>query len=268
VVYLLLFLLGVLAAIVYVRFWKPWRWWLHRVKAWCAFHNIWWERYRSPRRDELCAYNPPTSDFWDTGRWGFKWTREFTYWWVNQSPVQRWVRAYLSWGWDLWRGRGHPLETWWWRLFRASLNWTNWYSGGNRWEWKWQPRTCSYDGGVHPEDAIRLLREGWVLEGTTKGYKSYMHPPPSSYKTFEEAYPHVYAHQLCKEHQAGHKGERIPVYPWSPVPPVKLYVQHFTEEQIRRVNAVAAAQRQREREDAYTQAMNAIVRNPEGQSTS
>lgn len=67
-----------------------------------------------------------------------------------------------------------------------------------------QPRTCSFCGGVHPEDAIALIAVGnWRVEGTTKGYKRYLQPP--------HGFP-------------------------SPVPPVKLYVQHFNEDQIARFN--------------------------------
>ena len=66
-----------------------------------------------------------------------------------------------------------------------------------------QPRTCSFCGGVHPDDAIALIRAGWRVQDTDKGDKRYMAPP------------------------SGHP---------SPVPPVKLYVQHCTEEQIEHFN--------------------------------
>lgn len=38
-------------------------------------------------------------------------------------------------------------------------------------------RTCNHCGGIHPEDAIRLIAEGCKVEGTTKGYKRYLHVP-------------------------------------------------------------------------------------------
>ena len=66
-----------------------------------------------------------------------------------------------------------------------------------------QPRTCSYCGGIHPDDAVALVKAGWRVEPTTKGYKRYLAPP--------EGRPH-------------------------PVPPVKLYVQHFDAAQVAAFN--------------------------------
>lgn len=67
---------------------------------------------------------------------------------------------------------------------------------------KTQPRICSYCGGIHPEDAIALIEEGWLVGGTDKAYKRYLEPP---------------------------NGKSL-------VPPVKLYVQHFTQGQVDRFN--------------------------------
>lgn len=64
------------------------------------------------------------------------------------------------------------------------------------------PRTCSYCGGAHPEDLIELVRSGWLVEPTDKGYKRYVNTP---------------------------NGDSI-------VPPVKLYVPHFDADQIARFN--------------------------------
>lgn len=61
------------------------------------------------------------------------------------------------------------------------------------WGWSWMPRSCSFCGGIHPDDAIRLVREGWKVEATGKFYKRYLNPPDGL----------------------------------GVVPPVKLYVFHF-----------------------------------------
>ena len=111
--------------------------------------------------------------------------------------------------------------------------------GGTYWKWPWAPRTCSFCGGVHPDDAIRLLEEGWEVERTDKSYKRYLHPPgyyarlaniTDSIRTFRNG--------VGKE----------PVVTFrSPVPPVKLYVNHFDERQIARFNS------------AYERSMNAAL---------
>lgn len=38
-------------------------------------------------------------------------------------------------------------------------------------------RTCSYCGGLHPDDAIAAVEKGCVVEGTTKAYKRYILVP-------------------------------------------------------------------------------------------
>lgn len=69
-----------------------------------------------------------------------------------------------------------------------------------------QPRTCSYDGGIHPDDAIALLQSGeWRVVPTSKSYKMYMERNDG--KLF--------------------------------IPPVKVYVNHFDDDQIKRFNAAA-----------------------------
>lgn len=52
--------------------------------------------------------------------------------------------------------------------------------GNPLWRWGEQPRTCSGCGGVHPEDAIALLKSGFRAMGTDKGYKWYLEPPVPS----------------------------------------------------------------------------------------
>ncbi len=38
-------------------------------------------------------------------------------------------------------------------------------------------RYCSFCGGLHPDDAVALILDGAHIEGTTKGYKKYLHHP-------------------------------------------------------------------------------------------
>jgi hypothetical protein len=83
-----------------------------------------------------------------------------------------------------------------------------------------RPRTCSHCGGVHPEDAITLLHLGWEVEATTKSYKRYLEPP--GYTAAMESALRNEEHKVVR----------------SPAPPVKVYVQHFNEDQISRFNAL------------------------------
>lgn len=108
----------------------------------------------------------------------------------------------------------------------------NW-GPNDRWQWSWQPRTCSYCGGVHPEDAIKLLGEGWENEFSTKAYKGYLNPPGTAQKDA------TILHRLRKD------GD-LSVAPsvWSPTPPVKLYTMHFDADQMARLNmAIVGARR-------------------------
>lgn len=70
-------------------------------------------------------------------------------------------------------------------------------------------RTCSYCGGVHPNDALRLLEQGWHLDRTGKSYKVYLEPP--------------HGFQL--------------------IPPVKLYTPHCTQEDLDLLNEALRANR-------------------------
>lgn len=104
------------------------------------------------------------------------------------------------------------------------------------WLWSWgPPRVCSFCGGIHPDDAIRLLEEGWELETTGKNYKRYLHPP---------GYHARMATILQHVRETGQFGVAPSV--WDPAPPVKLYVMHFTDEQLERFNAALARRRPQE----------------------
>lgn len=82
------------------------------------------------------------------------------------------------------------------------------------------PRTCSFCGSVHPEDAIALVREGWVIDPSTKKYKAYLEPP---------GYNEHMREVISKIRKM--QDEKIPRR-WSPTPPVKVYFMHFTQEQV------------------------------------
>ena len=97
------------------------------------------------------------------------------------------------------------------------------------WQWPWQPRACSFCGGIHPDDAIRLLKEGWHVVATDKSYKRYLEPPGG---------------RLGFEHEGRVFGAGVYVPPWGPVPPVKLYTMHMDGEQITLFNAALSEQRE------------------------
>jgi hypothetical protein len=79
------------------------------------------------------------------------------------------------------------------------------------------PRTCTYCGAAHPDDALALMRQGWLVEGTGKQYKRYLQPP----------------------RQVPHENDEAPRPYRSPVPAVKVYSMHFTEVQIEQFNFLA-----------------------------
>lgn len=91
-----------------------------------------------------------------------------------------------------------------------------------------KPRTCSYCGGAHPEDAIKLMEQGWEVEATTKSYKRYMQPPGFA-GWFAQMLEQIDPKQPMSKQLEGYGVK-------SPVPPVKLYIEHFTDEQIDRFN--------------------------------
>lgn len=100
----------------------------------------------------------------------------------------------------------------------------------DEWLWSWgPPRTCDFCGGIHPEDAIRLVQDGWEVGGTGKAYKRYLNPPGTRQR-------HNAAMRSVGEGDAGFS--RVPSV-WTPGPPVKLYVMHFSDEQIEQFNLAA-----------------------------
>lgn len=151
------------------------------------------------------AAGPLTDNItWEVDRWGNKYWREFTYWLVNEKNFGRWFNDKRRAWRDFWNKR---------RYYKIA-RWVNIlpfvpHGGGTLWNWSWQPRCCGFCGGVHPDDAVKLVQEGWSLEGTTKGYKFYMQPPALS----------------------KYENKR-----WSPVPPVKLYVYHLEGKHMLSIN--------------------------------
>jgi len=92
-----------------------------------------------------------------------------------------------------------------------------------------RPRTCSYCGGVHPHDAIALIVDGWEVEPTTKGYKRYLHPPGT------EANTRAFIERIGRGELDEPKPHAAPLH-IDPIPPVKLYVQHFSADEIEALN--------------------------------
>lgn len=94
------------------------------------------------------------------------------------------------------------------------------------------PRSCSYCGGIHPDDAIALIEAGWEVDATGKDYKRYLEPPGTGAR-------HLAMRNALR---AGVEPKMIPetVPSWSPVP-VKLYVMHFSPTQVAQFNATLAA---------------------------
>lgn len=121
-----------------------------------------------------------------------------------------------------------------------------WYVRGpnnDLWLWDWgPPRTCSFCGGIHPEDAMRLLGEGWEHE-KAKSYKGYLEPPGS--RTRSDAF------LASIKDKSREVGQGVPSV-WSPTPPVKMYVAHFSDEQLARLNALLSGEVMRYRSIPFT----------------
>jgi len=108
-----------------------------------------------------------------------------------------------------------------------------WSRPGERWpEGSKPPRTCSYCGGVHPDDAIGLVEAGWEVEKTGKIYKRYLHPPGYG--------RHVKKLMALLREDMLEGDSQEPEFV-GPSLPVKLYVMHFDQEQVERFNAAVHA---------------------------
>ena len=111
-------------------------------------------------------------------------------------------------------------------------NLDHWKPGRERWPDKfpglWKPRSCSFCGSVHPEDALRLMAEGWEDQITDTRNKGYLHPPG-------------YAAGQARIRAAREAGEDLTASrtdaPTAPSPPAKFSVPHFDKSQIAELNA-------------------------------
>lgn len=143
--------------------------------------------------------------------------------WKREEGLDFWER-------DRWHATAEAAE-------RAREEFKRKYPNGSSYEVHWMypgemPRTCSFCGGIHPEDAMALLRHGWEIQTTDKWYKRYLEPPGSQKDSM------AYMRWLS---DGRFRSEEPPKSRYaSPVPPVKLYVQHFTEEQRARFNELLA----------------------------
>lgn len=90
-----------------------------------------------------------------------------------------------------------------------------------------RPRTCSFCGGIHPDDAIKLIEAGWEVGTTGKSYKRYLEPPGT-----RERYQ-ILLEQIKGDIEKAKSPEMV-----SPVPPVKLYTMHMSRQQIDRFNEI------------------------------
>lgn len=133
--------------------------------------------------------------------------------WEQKEGLDRWDAN--RWGWDI-------------GDFSHQLTVPDHVGPGRQWQWPWQPRTCSFCGGVHPDDAIKLLKEGWHVVSTDKSYKRYLEPPGGT---------------MGMEYEGRVFGAGVYVPPWGPVPPVKLYTMHLDGEQITLFNAALSEQK-------------------------
>lgn len=99
------------------------------------------------------------------------------------------------------------------------------------------PRSCSFCGSVHPEDAIDLIKNrGWEIEPSTKSYKWYINPPGAMLHhkrimaSFEGKQP---GRGNDPDVEAAFKAPHHEV-----IPPVKLYGMHGTPEQLAELNGL------------------------------
>lgn len=150
--------------------------------------------------------------------------------WSMEEDQDRWVT-----------GRWLPDNP----LGRLADRWHRWLytkTGGSAGSQVWPgpgpaPRTCSFCGGAHPADVTALILEhGWEVEPTTKWYKRYIQPPG-----YASHIDRLLGHM--REHFADREG--WPEGPRVPLPPVKVYVPHFDEDQRLAFNAALAQRGER-----------------------
>ena len=87
------------------------------------------------------------------------------------------------------------------------------------WRWHWTPLACSNCGGLRPEDASRLMAEGWESETTQTHTALLLHPP---------GYWQCHEDMIREIHSNGIQGWRQPQGQWAPRPPALARSEHFT----------------------------------------
>lgn len=98
------------------------------------------------------------------------------------------------------------------------------------------PRTCSFCGSVHPDDAVRLIKEGWEIGPTDKFYKWYLEVPGSTARN------EAFIESLGNEE----KMDELRALPHHEVLPcVKFYSHHASPEQIKELNSLWVLQNTR-----------------------
>lgn len=114
--------------------------------------------------------------------------------------------------------------------------WGPYYMG--RWPEQFhRPRTCSFCAGVHPDDAIKLVEQGWEVEVTGKFYKRYLHPP--GYHKYITGVLKALQEYKNEPSSDSRPTEQLDEFK-EPIPPVKLYVAHLSLEQAERFNRVVS----------------------------
>lgn len=86
------------------------------------------------------------------------------------------------------------------------------------------PRCCSFCGGIHPDDAIRLVQAGWDVIGTNKSYKRFLEPPG----LFEASKAAIKTYRKT--------GKLVKEKIRNPDPKVVLFTYHFSIKQAESFN--------------------------------
>lgn len=112
-----------------------------------------------------------------------------------------------------------------------------WRGDGDEWlilhDFQDAPRCCTYCGGAHPDDVLDLMEGGWEIEPTTEAYKRYLNSPG----TRKHRISFLNAMQNAMKNKSDDilSSKDLPQFHGFTV---KVYIQHFSEEQIRRFNII------------------------------
>jgi len=160
-----------------------------------------------PRRDEGFGSGVEGEDRWELTNWKFTDPEEARKYNIAEAERQN-ADA---------KAKGHNSTS---------------YPNERYWLWPKElgpmPRTCSYCGGIHPADAIKLVLEfNFDVEGTTKGYKLYLHGPGYTARM----------KRMLEQMRGGTDPVEAASASGSPeiYPPLKAYSPHFTDDQWRQL---------------------------------